>query len=109
MSAATNNNQWADPWSKNYSLKEDHLLRPMMTDYLTEEEIKTMIENAVSRGADGIAVAAFLKSLDRHFSEEFVLNYYKYFSEFGLLKEYCGDIYSGNYPSLALKYQAEDK
>ena len=105
----TNNNsgQWADPWSQQYSFKE-YATDPLLTDYLTEDELRPIIDSAISKGASSSSVRQFLKSLCRHFSEEFILEYYGYFDT-DLLKEYYSDIFSGKYSALALKFNVEDK
>ena len=111
MQTTNNSGQWADPWSKQYSFKEytnTKIPEALLTDYLTEDELRPIIDSAISKGASSSSVRQFLKSLCRHFSEEFILEYYDYF-DYDLLREYYSDIFSGKYSALALKFNVEDK
>lgn len=107
MKTNSNDIKWADPWTKDFSIKEDRSVDVLLTDYLTEDELRPIINSAISKGASSSSVREFLKSLHRHFSEEFILEYYDYF-DLVLLKQYYSDMFSGKYSALALKFNIED-
>lgn len=109
---------YSDPWSREYSFKEDGLYHVMRDDekvvdclnYLSEVELMSILDNMLAKGCDHDNFKILLRLLleSRHFSEEFLLNFYEYTTPNIIKIKHLADIKSQAYPSIALMVQSEE-
>lgn len=109
---------FSDPWSREYSFKEDNQYHVMRDDekvvdclnYLSEVELMSILDNMLAKGCDHDNFKILLRLLleSRHFSEDFLLNFYEYTTSDIIKIKHLADIKSQAYPSIALMVQSEE-
>lgn len=88
----------------NYYTTNLYSLTSILCNYMGESEIIDLINKLFPKIKNGSEKEQFLREIvrERHFSEQFLIDYWDFLSEDVVLRNHRADIQSGDYSRLAL-------